>query len=223
MEQTSKKHSYGGRTCMACGGMSCKISYEQLRDMVEKKQNGDFYAKGGTVAQGEDALEVKGIHAGVPTRDTAGEDKSHAVSWAGHGIRHNNGKSKVAKEEHHRVLGEMKSMPKPHGNYADGGLAHDPSKYNEDGSRKAGVTPPAPSPTPQGENETRVKSQLAGAFGHAEGGEIEDDASDGDHDMMMDQCAHECMEAMKSGDKAMFKDALYTLMADMMSKMGKDE
>lgn len=215
MEQTSKKHSYGGRTCMACGGMSCKISYEQLRDMVEKKQNGDFMAKGG---------EVKGVH----KSNHEGPGNSVAGSFTKNAHKGNTSIPKEeqhewAKEEHKRVLGEMKTVPKPHGNYAEGGLAHDPSKYDKDGNRLAGNSGPAPSPTPQGEEETRVKGQLADAFGHAKGGEVEDDASDGDHDMMMDQCAHECMEAMKSGDKAMFKDSLYTLMADMMSKMGKDE
>lgn len=53
----------------------------------------------------------------------------------------------------------------------------------------------------------------------AMGGEMEPDG-DEDGDMLMDQCAHECMEALKKGDKAAFKDSIMAMISECMSKMG---
>lgn len=46
---------------------------------------------------------------------------------------------------------------------------------------------------------------------------------DKDHDMMMDQCALECMHAFESKDKASFLDAFYCLVADILYKMSPGE
>lgn len=53
---------------------------------------------------------------------------------------------------------------------------------------------------------------------YAEGGEV-----DGDHEMLMDQCAQECMDAIESKDKSAFKEALHTLIADLLMKMESSE
>jgi hypothetical protein len=46
---------------------------------------------------------------------------------------------------------------------------------------------------------------------------------DSDHEGMMDQCAHECMEAIESKDKEKFREAFQVLVADILNKMGSDE
>lgn len=244
----AKKHSYGGRMCMACGGMACNVSYEELRKQVESKRSVPMgekrqelstskpgiakgmmtplgrFAKGGTVSQAEDDLEVKGIHGGVPVRSTAGTDKSHAVSWAGHGVReankHGKSTSKVAKEEHNRVLSEMKSMKKPHGNYAEGGQVFDYDEYGNIKGKK------------QDKSNTdmaldSIRDALSGNEAHADenkahGGMMEEkEKPAGDDDeMIMDQCAGECMDAIEKKDKAAFKDALHVLVSDLLRKLG---
>lgn len=98
--------------------------------------------------------------------------------------------------------------------YAKGGMYAD-----------GGPVSPAPQPTPMddvGPHEQQARNALAGAFGGkqkkmAEGGEVDEDG-----DMLMDQCAHECMEAMKSGDKMAFKDAMMAMVHEVMEKMGKE-
>jgi hypothetical protein len=46
----------------------------------------------------------------------------------------------------------------------------------------------------------------------AEGGDV-----DSDHESMMDECAQECMEALKTGDKMAFRDALKVLISDVLN------
>lgn len=118
-----------------------------------------------------------------------------------------------------------KGMMAPLGHYAEGGAVWVKDKYGN-----ATETHPdaGASPIPDGEHEAKAKKQLADAFGHyAEGGNVMELAGDHDEakddDMLMDHCAHECMEAIKSGDKAAFKDAMHTMMADFMNKMGKED
>lgn len=144
---SEKKHAYGGRQCMACGGKACSISYEQLRDMVEKK-----------------------------------------------------------------------AMVKPAPAYADGGMistqpSPTPKKVDKDGYDSMGN---------KVKKDTSAIDSVNHALGnYADGGEVEE--SGDDHEMVMDQCADECMEALKSGDKAGFKSAMHAMMADFMSKMGKED
>lgn len=52
----------------------------------------------------------------------------------------------------------------------------------------------------------------------AEGGEVGDE----DHEIMMDGCAQECMEAIESKDKAKFRSGFEALVADLLMKMGAD-
>lgn len=47
--------------------------------------------------------------------------------------------------------------------------------------------------------------------------------ADDDHEMMMDQCAHECMEAIESKDKPKFREAFEALVADILMKMGSED
>ena len=61
-------------------------------------------------------------------------------------------------------------------------------------------------------SEKRKKMAMGG---YAEGGEVDED-----HEMLMDQCAMECMEAIESKDKTKFREAFETLLADLLMKMG---
>lgn len=53
--------------------------------------------------------------------------------------------------------------------------------------------------------------------GYAEGGEVDDDQ------MMIDQCAMECMEAIEKKDKDAFIESLHVLIAHMIMDMQTDE
>lgn len=44
-----------------------------------------------------------------------------------------------------------------------------------------------------------------------------------DHELMMDSCAQECMEAIEAKDKSKFREAFETLLADMLNKMGTND
>ncbi len=158
MPAMEKKHAYGGRQCMACGGMACKISYEQLRDMVEKKKMG---GNAGPMAKDDAGAEYDG-------------DDDPAIS-----------------------------MMTPLGRYADGGQVSSsgfPTIINQQ------------TPDSNASNSKKLAIKMA------DGGDVE---GSGDDDMLMDQCAHECMEAMKSGDKMAFKDAMTAMIHEIMEKMGE--
>lgn len=49
------------------------------------------------------------------------------------------------------------------------------------------------------------------------------ESGESDHEMMIDQCAVECMEAIESKDKAKFREAFEVLIADLLSKMEANE
>lgn len=240
MPGMEKKHAYGGRQCMACGGMACKISYQQLRDMVEKKQLGaggikegtemplGRMAKGGSVAADEDE-HLKGIH----KSNYVGRGNSMVGSFVKAAHNKNTSLSDdelkgAAKEHHTKVLHEMKTMKKPHGNFADGGPVASPS------SKPSGINQGSHDYSEVGSNEQKARNALANVFGGheaqagekkahggmmAEGGEM-DMGMDEDDGMLMDQCSHECMEALKKGDKAGFKSAIQAIVMDCLKKAG---
>jgi hypothetical protein len=56
------------------------------------------------------------------------------------------------------------------------------------------------------------------------GGMEEDTGMDPDHEAMLDECAGECLDAIKTDDKMGFRDALKVLVADILNKhMEEDE
>lgn len=82
--------------------------------------SGSCYAKGG---------EVKGVHKPYEAKVGGGKGQSYAgdqARWgqATAGLKSSERHHDKAKEEHHRVLGEMKSMKKPN-LYAEGGEVAD--------------------------------------------------------------------------------------------------
>lgn len=83
-----------------------------LKELKEMKKPHGNYAEGG---------EVKGVHpsAGKFARAHKGEYSQEGQSMAGSASR--GGHNEWAKDQHRRVLGEMKSNPKPHGEFAHGG------------------------------------------------------------------------------------------------------
>jgi hypothetical protein len=52
----------------------------------------------------------------------------------------------------------------------------------------------------------------------ADGGDTEPS----DDDMILDQCARECMQAIENKDKEAFVESLHMLLADLMQKMSSD-
>lgn len=48
---------------------------------------------------------------------------------------------------------------------------------------------------------------------YAKGGEVDDGEA------LVDECASECMKAIESGDKAMFRQSLEALVSDIVMKM----
>lgn len=235
------KHNYKGQPCMACGGAVCKLNYGHLREQVEKERMGGDgigkgmeghglgrMAKGGSVAADEDE-DLKGIH----KSNYVGRGNSMVGSFVKAAHNKNTSLSDeelkgAAKEHHMKVLGEMKSMKKPHGNYADGGPVASPS------SQPSGMNQGSHDYSEVGPNEKKARNALANVFGGggseaqagekkahggmmAEGGEMGMDEDDG---MLMDQCSHECMEALKKGDKAGFKSAIQAIVMDCLKKAG---
>lgn len=244
MKMSEKKHSYGDRMCMACGGAVCNLNYSHLRDQVEKRMmggNAGPMAKDDAGMQYDDENDAgiakgmmrplgyaKGGHVkdhskGVHTSNYEGPDNSIAGSFTKAAHKGNTSIPKGtqhqwAKDEHHRVLKEMKSMPKPHGHYADGGpvdkgLSKEALSKGQESMRQAFGHPDAkPSPKPE-------KKELAS---FADGGDIDVEMDMGDGDMLMDQCAQECMDALKSGDKSAFKSAMEAMVSELMQKMMGD-
>jgi hypothetical protein len=193
------KHNYKGMPCMACGGVVCNLNYGHLRDQVEKeRKGGDGIGKGmeghglGRMAKG-----------GVVEQDDAGmaygPDNDSAI-----------------------VRGAMK----PLGRYAEGGsvpaepssaaspspISKDKWKMFQSGFKKA-------LGEPEEAQAAEPKKEAMGGM-YVEGGDVEKEM--GDDDMLMEQCAHECMEAMKKGDKMAFKDAMMAMVHEIMEKMGKE-
>lgn len=238
----AKKHSYGGRQCMACGGMACNVSYEELRKQVEERGKapmGDVragvdskpsiakgmmaplgrMAKGGKVS-GVNQQEGRGPHAPGIREGTSHSGHKVRLAQAERSFGYEGAAVKAedhAKASHKQVLEELKQMKKPH-LYADGGSV----SSTGGGGGDLDYHP----------DEDKVKKMLQGAFGaseakaeetppakKAEGGEVEGPA-DGDDEMLMDQCASECMEAIEKKDKSAFKDALQVLVSDMLRKLG---
>jgi hypothetical protein len=70
---------------------------------------------------------------------------------------------------------------------------------------------------PQDQAVAIAYSQKRKAEHKADGGEV------GDDDMLMDHVASECMEAIHSGDKSKFMNALQVLVHDMISKSQGEE
>lgn len=64
---------------------------------------------------------------------------------------------------------------------------------------------------------------IGGEIHMAEGGmageHMEAPANDEDHEMMMDQCAMECMEALERKDKEAFRESFEVLVADILGKL----
>lgn len=172
-------------------------------------------SKGGSVAQDEDALEVKGVHAGVPTRDTAGTDKAYATSWAGHAIKANPGRSselKTPKEEHRRVLGEMRGMKKPHGNYADGGQVQadpqgsQPLVSKEDADKfKQGL-----------DHGPDAWGNLKKAVGYADGGDVEGDK--GMDDEIHSALGSELLDAFERKDSKAIMSGIEAVVLSILNK-----
>jgi hypothetical protein len=107
--------------------------------------------------------------------------------------------SEKAKAEHKKHLargGRVADCGYCMGGYADGGTVKSPPSQ----------PPSNPIGYPQGAS-------------WAEGGDV-----DSDRESMMDQCADECIQAIKSGDKMAFRDALKVFISDVLSKhMDEDE
>ncbi len=106
--------------------------------------------------------------------------------------KHNENQYKKAKDEHHRVLGELKAMPNP----KIKGLAH--------GGEVKGFDMDGP--------ETKAFMEKGEFTSESEGGEIEDMDNE-----MMDMCCDELLKAIESKDK---KEILESLKAIILSVKG---
>lgn len=108
--------------------------------------------------------------------------------------------SEKAKAEHKKHLamgGKVEGCEYCMGGYAAGGSIKNPINY------------------PQGPS-------------WAEGGKISDGMKDetgmdADHETMLNECAEECMDAIKNGDRTAFRNALEVLIHDSMMKMDDEE
>lgn len=135
----------------------------------------------------------------VSTEMHAGKPQNQSVAIA---------YSEKAKAEHRKHLamgGKVSGCSYCMGGYDEGGTVSNP---------------PTPPPDPD-DNKKKTIGDIIGypkGASLAEGGDVMDD----DHETMIDQCVGECMDAIKSGDKMAFRDALEFVIGDILSKM-KDE
>lgn len=114
--------------------------------------------------------------------------------------------SEKAKAEHKKHLaqgGKVEGCGYCMGGYAEGGTA------------KSGSTLGSIIGYPQG------PSLAMG--GYADGGMMDDTGMDADQEAMLDECAKECMEAIKSGDSSGFRSALEALVSGMLDKNSQED
>ena|ERR1700679_2187161 len=57
----------------------------------------------------------------------------------------------------------------------------------------------------------------------AEGGMMDDTGLDPDRESMLDECAGECMDAIKNDDKMAFRHAIEFLVQDLLNQMDEDK
>jgi hypothetical protein len=111
----------GGETGKRLAKYEHKKTLGELKMMPKPK----LYAEGGSVeSYSKRADNEKGVHAGES--EPGASKKSQGMSMAGVFSRNSEDprSKKMAVDEHHKVLGEMKTMKKPN-LYAEGGEVHE--------------------------------------------------------------------------------------------------
>lgn len=113
----------------------------------------------------ESAQNEKGVHTPVSgvTQFPGGKGTSRAGGYTKetyHGKPLFSGKDHPAKDEHKRVLGEMKSMKGPHGNYAQGGDVACPSCGYSQGGMVANEQGPGADPLPNEFDDLALRDGL---------------------------------------------------------------
>lgn len=197
-------------SCRNCKGAGC---YECKDPMLG-------LAKGGEVnpESGETGHE-KGVHTAT---DKPGHSFAGAMQRSETSVPRSE-RDKWAKESHHKVLGEMRSMPKPHGNYAEGGsvlgsaIGDSLEKMHSEPKRKPSLAGP-PGSTTDGQGNT-YDSQ-GNKITMAEGGEVEDhEASESPEEGDMEgMLGDELMEAVHRKDKKAVWECLEACILHLMSK-----
>lgn len=185
-------------------------------------------AEGGSVHSSKQRVSnEKGVHQG----DEEGSSKKAAgMSMAGVFARNAEDprSKKMSTEEHHKVLGELRSMPKPK-LYAKGGEIKGVNKpsLSDPGTSEAGKKlKPAFSVGGSKWDTEAAKDVHRKTLGEmkdmksqdrtnlAEGGEVSD------HDEMHEALGHELMEAFDKKDKKGVIDALHAI---ILGRMNRDE
>lgn len=188
------KHAYGGRSCMACGGVVCKLGYDHLRDQVEKERLGGDGIEKGMEGHGLGRMAM----GGAVKADDAGKAFDPAND-----------------------MGIKKGMMKPLGRYADGGgVGDDPKAESGLSGLSKGMDQPSSLTTALSKGYHALvgdKSAYGGEEKKAEGGEV------GDDEMMKDTAAQEMMEAMRAGNKQALKDAFMAMLHECMESMEGEE
>jgi hypothetical protein len=169
------------------------------------------YAEGGRISSGKQRQQnEKGVHSESYSYDKPGTSDS-GVYIRSHGSTSDKSK-KLLRQEHEDIMGQQsKIKPKLQGLFHGGevnkrnwrpfdekektGAAGQEFEADEAEAIMMGRSPV----------EMEMKEENPG-HGYAEGGEVDD--MDSMDDELMEQCGHECMEALKSGDKKGFMEAL---------------
>jgi hypothetical protein len=184
------------------------------------------YDEGGDVHESAGFKKLPATDESGDVHESAGFKKRPGTSYAGIFTEIGNEQSDPArrayfygraKKEHKEKLGNLVSDTQDRKNLAQGGEVGSIYTENNDMSGKGR---PLPIMQPLGPKEIPPND----GHGHmAEGGEMEPDGDEGmDSSTLIDHCAGEMMDALKSGDKSAFVDALHVLVADLMQKMGSE-
>ena len=102
------------------------------------------------------------------------------------------------------------------GGYAEGGTVNDPSP---------------PEPDPQSAQQMQAGANQSGwqpdvwkkNLGLSDGGMVDETGLDPDHETMLNECAEECMDAVKNGDRSAFRNALEVLVTDILGKQSMED
>lgn len=165
---------------------SIAVAYSMARKRNRKASGGEVksgdkemdYSKGGEVNENKiygrgDESKQKGVH----KTNYKGYGNSAAGSFAKSAASGNTSVPKdklnsYSKEEHEKVLGELKSMKGPHGNYAEGGEV-DKDPVVEKTPDQAGAGPVSP------EESKKFAQGMCPSCGYSEGGMVANDTGEG--------------------------------------------
>jgi hypothetical protein len=221
--EAGEHKAHGGEMCAHGGPVHCHMGCyaeggEVKRDAygVPMKKKGDAkdYGRG-------DETHQKGVHLTNYVGHGNSTAGSHAKSVPGRTSFTKEQTNQWAKDEHHRVLGELRSMKGPHGNYADGGsVSPTPTPNPTMSPSQMGFGNAVSSAT--GYKKDHPAPSAAGVMpsGYADGGDVEEleDPMDEDGTEIHHALGEEMMKAIHNKDHKGMADSVEAMILNCMNR-----